>query len=146
MLSKMQGIEILKKTAITSIEYVEANLKNPHILQALGILLITALIECLLFFIIVKIHEDLPPLGVFLLFVFIAVFFVGLLLACEKAKAAHQTVEIPTGKYEYEVLIEDTSLLKEIYENYEVIGTKGDIYILRDKNPETPSESEENEK
>lgn len=46
--------------------------------------------------------------------------------------------EVPTGRYTYEVIIEDTSVLKEVYEHYDIIDVKGDIYILEDKQEVQP--------
>ena len=39
----------------------------------------------------------------------------------------------PTGQYEYQVLIDDSANFKEIYDKYEIIDVKGEIYIIRDK-------------
>ena len=41
--------------------------------------------------------------------------------------------KVPTGRYEYEATLDDTVNLKEVCERYEVVETKGDIYVLRDK-------------
>lgn len=45
----------------------------------------------------------------------------------------------PTGRYEYEVLIDDSVSIKEVYKNYEIVNEKGDIYILRDLVPNEDS-------
>lgn len=39
----------------------------------------------------------------------------------------------PTGQYMYEAFIDDSVGIKEIYERYEIVDAKGDIYILKDK-------------
>lgn len=41
--------------------------------------------------------------------------------------------KVPTGKYEYKVLIEDDTSFKYIYYNYDVITNEDNVWILRDK-------------
>ena len=41
--------------------------------------------------------------------------------------------EAPTGQYEYQILIDDNEDFKKIYDKYEIIDAKGEIYIIRDK-------------
>lgn len=45
------------------------------------------------------------------------------------------TKEVPTGRYRYEVTISDTANFKEIYEKYDVVEQRGDIYVLEEKEP-----------
>lgn len=42
-------------------------------------------------------------------------------------------LEEPTGRYRYEVLIEDESVFKDIYDTYDIIEQRGDIWVLEDK-------------
>ena len=42
----------------------------------------------------------------------------------------------PTGRYKYEVTIDDTVSMSEVYEKYTVVKQKGDIWILKDKEAE----------
>lgn len=42
-------------------------------------------------------------------------------------------LEEPTGRYKYEVLIEDESIFKDIYDTYEIVEQRGDIWVLEDK-------------
>ena len=42
----------------------------------------------------------------------------------------------PTGRYKYEVTIDDTVPMTEIYEKYTVVKQKGCIWILKDKEKE----------
>lgn len=44
--------------------------------------------------------------------------------------------EQPTGKYEYEVIIDDTVSVADLHKHYEVIEQRGDIFVLRDKEEE----------
>lgn len=41
--------------------------------------------------------------------------------------------EVPTDRYEYIVKINDDASFVEIYEKYEVVEQKGDVWILQDK-------------
>ena len=43
--------------------------------------------------------------------------------------------EVPSGKYEYEVVIDKSVGFREIHDAYEVIDSNGDVYTLRDKMP-----------
>lgn len=38
-----------------------------------------------------------------------------------------------TGRYRYECTINETTLINEIYEKYDVIERRGDIWVLEDK-------------
>ena len=41
--------------------------------------------------------------------------------------------KMPTGKYEYKVIIDDNVSMAEFYEQYEVIDQDGKIFIVREK-------------
>lgn len=41
--------------------------------------------------------------------------------------------DIPTGRYRYECLIDDKTPFAEVAENYDVVGRRGDLWILEDK-------------
>ena len=41
--------------------------------------------------------------------------------------------EVPTNRYRYEVTIDESVTITEIYDNYDVIEQRGDIWILEDK-------------
>ena len=40
---------------------------------------------------------------------------------------------VPTGRYKYEVIIDESVSFEDIYENYDVIEQRGDLWILEDK-------------
>ena len=44
--------------------------------------------------------------------------------------------EKPTGKYQYQVTIDDTVVMSEFYDKYEVIEVEGKIYTIREKDGE----------
>lgn len=53
--------------------------------------------------------------------------------------------KIPTGKYEYKVLINEDYLFVDFYDKYEVVGRDGKIWILHDKDGEIMGNTEEDE-
>lgn len=48
----------------------------------------------------------------------------------------NKIIKQPTGDYEYQVSIDDTVVMSEFYENYEVIDVQGKIYTIREKDGE----------
>lgn len=46
---------------------------------------------------------------------------------------ANTSLCIPTDRYHYEATIDDDVTFTELYEKYEIIEQKGEIYILKDK-------------
>lgn len=48
----------------------------------------------------------------------------------------HCKVQIPTGRYTYEVEITDDTDITYIYENYEVISNNGRVWTIEDKESE----------
>lgn len=40
---------------------------------------------------------------------------------------------VPTGKYEYQVTIDDSVSINEFYEKYEIVEVNGKIYTIREK-------------
>jgi hypothetical protein len=41
--------------------------------------------------------------------------------------------DTPTGRYEYKVILDDTYPATQLYEEYEVIGQDGKIWIIQEK-------------
>lgn len=41
--------------------------------------------------------------------------------------------EVPTGKYRYEVIVEDTVNLQEFYDYYDIIGRRGEIFVVEER-------------
>jgi len=46
----------------------------------------------------------------------------------------------PTGKYEYQVTIDENVSFTELYEKYEVVDQNGKIWVIRDKDVEDVKE------
>lgn len=44
-----------------------------------------------------------------------------------------ENIEIPTGKYEYQVIIDDNVSLNEFIEKYEIINIDGKLYTIKEK-------------
>lgn len=42
-------------------------------------------------------------------------------------------VKIPSGRYKYECLIDESVSMTDVYERYEIIEQRGDIWVLEDK-------------
>ena len=49
------------------------------------------------------------------------------------ATIVYKEVKIPSGRYQYEAVIQDDVSIQEVYEHYNVIEQKGKIWILEDK-------------
>lgn len=41
--------------------------------------------------------------------------------------------KVPTGRYRYEVTMSDDVNFKEVYEKYELVETRGEIFVFEDK-------------
>lgn len=44
--------------------------------------------------------------------------------------------EVPTGEYQYEVIVEDTVNLQEFYDYYDVVGQRGEIFVVKERTTE----------
>lgn len=45
----------------------------------------------------------------------------------------NECVEKPTGRYRYEVTLDDSVTFEYIYDHYKIIEQRGDIWVLEDK-------------
>lgn len=43
------------------------------------------------------------------------------------------TEPVPTGRHKYEVIIDETVSISEVYSNYRIVEQRGDIWVLADK-------------
>ena len=111
----MTGINILNKTEI--MEYTCAQ----HIFFA--VLLIAWCISAILVIIVLICDFKWPVIisGILFLITCIATCTVNL----EKSKN--------TGRYKYEATIDENVPFTEVYEKYDVVKQKGDIWVLKDK-------------
>lgn len=122
------GIKVLHQTEILD------SCLNPTALTVMAVALIIAVLT---FFLAWALEDsDILPI-VSVLAVSVAFFaFIG---------SAIFEIETPTGRYEYEVLIDDTVDLKTVYNQYEIVCTRGEIYILREREatPDSPGNTSE---
>ena len=65
--------------------------------------------------------------------VFCGMFLISLLLFAIFSKIEREELTIPTGKYEYQVTIDDSVSMNEFYEKYEIVEVNGKIYAIREK-------------
>ena len=112
----MEGITILNQTEVME--------PTPLATTTVAILTIISLISCIAFFIayITMVSNVCPVILAFIsISSLVAVFFISVL------SPKHLT------GYKYEVTIDKNVSMKEVYERYEIVEQRGDIWVLRDK-------------
>ena len=112
----MEGVTILNQTEIMELTQLTATI--------IAILTIISLISCVAFFIAyITIDSNVCPviLGVISISSLISVLVISIL------SPKHLT------GYEYEATIDENVSMKEVYERYEIVEQRGDIWVLRDK-------------
>ena len=57
-------------------------------------------------------------------------FLLGLILT---SIACTITEPIPTGQYTYEVTIDESVSMTKLYEKYEIVEQRGDLWVLKDR-------------
>lgn len=111
----LEGIHILNKTVIT-----EQVIPNENLFQVVGVIFLISFILTL-----AGIHSDNGIFGVIAIICAISFITSIVLLASVK--------EIETDRYRYEVTIDESVLFSDIYEKYEVVEQRGEIWVLEDK-------------
>lgn len=76
----------------------------------------------------------LDSIGAFVTGLVIA--FIGAILAVVGTISEEKVEPLPTGITQYEVLIDESVNFQEVYDKYEVIERRGDIWVLQDKEGE----------
>ena len=112
----MEGITILNQTEVMEL--------TPLATKVIMILTIISVVSCIAFFIayITMVSNVCPVILAFIsISSLVAVFFIGAL------SPKHLT------GYEYEATIDENVSMKEVYERYEIVEQRGDIWVLRDK-------------
>ena len=98
-------------------------LNQTEIMEVPGVwLFITICISLVIGFIVALLLHNEDALPIVTLLAFIGMAIVVSILFKE-----------PTGRYKYECLIDDSVSITELYEKYEVIEQRGDIWVLEDK-------------
>ena len=116
----MEGIHILNQTEIMS---------TPSIWKTLVIIAIIISLLSLIFLAIGEEHEwDIAQLGcittLILSTICLSICFVGWLFTIDT---------IHTGRYTYEVTVDDDVTFDEIMDKYDVVEQRGEIWVLEDK-------------
>lgn len=73
----------------------------------------------------------LESIGAFAIGLIIA--FTGAILSIIGMISEEKVEPLPTGITQYEVLIDESVNFQEVYDKYEVIERRGDIWVLQDK-------------
>ena len=111
----MEGINILNQTEIMEYSYEQ------HIFYAVSVIL---LFVSIVVFVVSSIggYKWLAITGT-------SLFLICVITLCivDWNKSKH------TGRYKYEVTIDDNVPFTEIYKKYDVVKQKGDIWVLEDK-------------
>ena len=112
----MEGITILNQTEVMEL--------TPLATKVIAILTIISVVSCIAFFIAyITMVSNVCP--VILAFIFMSSLISILVISILSPKHL-------TG-YEYEATIDENVSMKEVYERYEIVEQRGDIWILRDK-------------
>ena len=112
----MEGITILNQTGVME--------PTPLAVTFAMILMIISVVSCIAFFIVDDtIVSDVCPviLGIISISSLVIALAIGIL------SPTHLT------GYEYEATIDENVSMKEVYERYEIVEQRGDIWVLRDK-------------
>lgn len=126
----LEGIEIIKQTEIM----VEQNAANPvvAIISWVLICLCTLMYLAAIPFVAYNNKRIIAFFSTFSLKIFIPliiVFIAGIVYRINDI----QTKEVPTGKYIYEVSIDDDIKLKEFCEHYEILDIQDDVFVIKEK-------------
>ena len=107
----MQGLEVLNKTVVTETPYW-------------GEIFVCSSIFLIVIFFIILANTNSTVLQTISAVLIVLTIIIDAILC---------SFEVPTDRYRYEVTIDKNVTLEEIYENYDVIEQRGEIWILEDK-------------
>lgn len=114
----LEGIEILNQTEIMEV---------PMLINRIRLILLsTTLICALLGWVMLFIGKRKISLAGFIIAILCGITGLAIALNLNNFKE-------PTGKYEYQVTIDESVSMTEFYERYEVIDVEGKIYTIREK-------------
>lgn len=119
----MEGIEVLNQ-----IEIMELPL---WVNVVIIVLLIITLFSLVMSF--VDAIKDITNGHCWIFMVVTTVTYIALIIMSSMDK---QLLTEPTGKYEYQVTIDDSVSMNEFYEKYEIVEVNGKIYTIREKEVE----------
>ena len=115
----MNGIDILNKEKIlTAPEWIGMAASISGVMVIISIIFVVAFT--------LTIHD--------IAFILSMILFVCSIVAFVVFAAINDTYKSePTGRYRYEVTIDDSVSITEVYDHYNVVEQRGDIWILEDK-------------
>ena len=122
----IEGIEVLNKVALTD------TVTNETISDIFGVIFTIALFAFIIGFIFIIITDG----GDFPFYMFIASFIIMIISGGAFSINEANSIEIPNGKYEYQVTIDDSISMSEFNDKYEIIEVEGKIYTIREKESE----------
>ena len=108
-----EGIHILNKTAITELSDLNG-----------GLIVICIIIAAIAFLIMLLSNNSTVVIAAG-----IVIFISGVILILSPFFAS----EVETGRYRYEVIIDESVKFSDIYDNYEVVEQRGEIWVLEEK-------------
>ena len=117
----MEGIKVLNQVEI---------MDNSLTLSITAIILGVLFFVCIVGAIISAINCKFITFIIFVIFLLCS--WIGFVVT---AKASDKKI-IPTGKYEYQVTIDDSVSMNKFYEKYEIVEVNGKIYTIREKEVE----------
>ena len=109
----MKGVTILNEIEIYGIDFIWLLIPAIVVLVGAGLFIVDDLFYIKKVYIIASI--------------IIAVGFIGLMFSATAA------LLVPTGKYKYEVTIDDNVSMKEFNEHHEILEQRGEIYVVKEK-------------
>lgn len=112
----LEGITVLNQAEIIDTPHVGLN-----IIAALIILVVSALFSAPF-----KFELWTAPVG----------FILGSLVVIGLIKLFNIPMIEPSGRYRYECTIDESVSMTEVYERYDIIEQRGDIWVLEDKEVE----------
>lgn len=119
----IKGVEVLNKVALTD------TVTNETISDISGVIFTIALFVFIIGFIFIIITDG----GDFPFYMFIASFIIMIISGGVLSINEANSIEIPNGKYEYQVTVDDTVSMSDFNEKYEIIKIDGKIYTIREK-------------
>lgn len=114
----LEGIEVLNQTEITT--------KAEWISIAVMICTVLMIIFGITAIIAAALNKDIFTIVMFILTVISAIVILIFIILDIKTN-------VPTGKYEYQVTINNNVSMTEFHEKYEIVKVEGKIYTIREK-------------
>ena len=114
----IEGVTVLSQEAIK---------ESPQWMTAILVIGLLVMVLALVVMFFGALCEDFRMVekGIVVIFVTVALLLVLAVMVV--------VIEVPTGRYEYKVIIDDNANFKEIYNRYNIVSQEEQIYIIQDK-------------